>query len=101
MARGMFFNSTIPIHLGDFFFYICISLRQKYFTRYGNWGSCFIYGSWFSLGGLAAAGKTYHNCLAIRRGVDFLLKSPGDDGGWGESWLSNPKEVVFIYLAFG
>ncbi|GKV26796.1 hypothetical protein SLEP1_g36031 [Rubroshorea leprosula] len=29
---------------------------------YGNWGVCFTYGSWFALGGLAAAGKTYKNC---------------------------------------
>ena len=91
----MFLNWTITIYLGESFFYICSSLRQKYVTRYGNWGSCFIYGTWFSLGGLAAAGKTYHNCLAIRRGVEFLLKSQSDDGGWGESWVSCPKEVIF------
>ncbi|EEF25234.1 cycloartenol synthase, putative, partial [Ricinus communis] len=60
---------------------------------YGKWGICFTYGTWFGLGGLAAAGKTYENCLAIRRGVDFLLKSQGDDGGWGESYLSCPKRV--------
>ncbi|RVX03727.1 Beta-amyrin synthase [Vitis vinifera] len=55
---------------------------------YGNWGVCFTYGSWFALGGLAAAGRTYHNCLAIGRAAEFLLKSQRDDGGWGESYIS-------------
>ncbi|KAJ6327893.1 hypothetical protein OIU76_006432 [Salix suchowensis] len=41
---------------------------------YGNWGVCFIYSTWFALVGLAAAGKTYYNNQAMRRGVDFLLR---------------------------
>ncbi|THG17541.1 hypothetical protein TEA_011453 [Camellia sinensis var. sinensis] len=57
---------------------------------YGNWGVCFTYGTWFALGGLAAAGKTYNNCAAIRKGVEFLLSSQRDNGGWGESYLSSP-----------
>ncbi|XP_065866273.1 lupeol synthase-like isoform X1 [Euphorbia lathyris] len=64
---------------------------------YGNWGICFVNGTWFALGGLAAAGKTWDNCMAIRRGVRFLLKSQRDDGGWAESYLSCPnKEYVPI-----
>ncbi|KAF8037356.1 hypothetical protein BT93_B0309 [Corymbia citriodora subsp. variegata] len=59
---------------------------------YGNWGVCFTYGSWFALGGLAAAGKTYKNCAAMRKGVAFLLRSQLQDGGWGESYLSCPKK---------
>ena len=43
--------------------------------RYGNWGICFMYGTWFALGALAAVGKTYNNCSAIRKAVDFLLKT--------------------------
>lgn len=57
---------------------------------YGNWGVCFTYGTWFALGGLVAAGKNYNNCEAVRRGVQFLLTSQRDDGGWGESYLSCP-----------
>ncbi|KAL8125225.1 beta-amyrin synthase 1-like [Apium graveolens] len=57
---------------------------------YGNWGVCFTYGTWFALGGLAAAGKTYNNSSTVRRGVQFLLNSQLDDGGWGESYLSCP-----------
>ncbi|KAI4353671.1 hypothetical protein L6164_002603 [Bauhinia variegata] len=47
----------------------------------GFWGVCYIYGTWFALNGLAAAGKNYSNCLAMRRGVDFLLSKQNEDGG--------------------
>ncbi|KAI7998670.1 Beta-amyrin synthase 1 [Camellia lanceoleosa] len=57
---------------------------------YGNWGACFTYGTWFALGGLVAVGKTYNNCAAIRKGVEFFLSSQRDNGGWGESYLSSP-----------
>ncbi|CAA0342065.1 unnamed protein product [Arabidopsis thaliana] len=59
---------------------------------YGSWGVCFTYSTWFGLGGLAAAGKTYNNCLAMRKGVHFLLTTQKDNGGWGESYLSCPKK---------
>ncbi|BBG98696.1 hypothetical protein Prudu_008174 [Prunus dulcis] len=59
---------------------------------YGNWGVCFTYGSWFALGGLAAAGKTFNNCLTVRKGVNFLLTTQRENGGWGESYLSCPKK---------
>ncbi|KAA3478426.1 lupeol synthase-like isoform X2 [Gossypium australe] len=80
---------------------ICIRKAAKFIediqysdgSWYGNWGICFIYGTWFALSGLKAAGKNFENCLAIRKGVDFLLKTQREDGGWGESHLSCPKKV--------
>uniref|UniRef100_A0A803M778 Terpene cyclase/mutase family member n=1 Tax=Chenopodium quinoa TaxID=63459 RepID=A0A803M778_CHEQI len=60
--------------------------------EYGKWGICFIYGTWFALGGLVAAGKTYYNCAAVRKGVEFLLATQKEDGGWGESHISCPKK---------
>ncbi|TYI78649.1 hypothetical protein E1A91_D06G227500v1 [Gossypium mustelinum] len=60
---------------------------------YGSWGICFFYGTWFALSGLKAAGKNFKNCLAIRKGVEFLLKTQREDGGWGESYLSCPTRV--------
>ncbi|KAA3478423.1 lupeol synthase-like [Gossypium australe] len=80
---------------------ICIRKAAKYIedtqypdgSWYGNWGVCFFYGTWFALSGLKAAGKNFKNCLAIRKGVDFLLKTQREDGGWGESHLSCPNKV--------
>ncbi|KHG20397.1 Lupeol synthase [Gossypium arboreum] len=80
---------------------ICIRKAAKYVediqypdgSWYGNWGVCFFYGTWIALSGLNAAGKNFKNCLAIRKGVDFLLKTQREDGGWGESHLSCPKKV--------
>lgn len=59
----------------------------------GKWGVYSTYSSWFALRGLAAAGKTYTNCVTIRKAVKFLLSIQTEDGGWGESYLSGAKNV--------
>lgn len=59
---------------------------------YGNWGVCFIYGTFFAVRGLVAAGKTYDNCEAVRKAVRFLLEIQNIEGGWGESYLSCPNK---------
>ncbi|XP_065878399.1 beta-amyrin synthase-like [Euphorbia lathyris] len=58
---------------------------------YGNWGVCHIYGTYFGLRGLAAAGKTYENSKAAKKGCEFLLSKQQTSGGWGESYLSCTK----------
>ncbi|XP_058203430.1 dammarenediol II synthase-like [Rhododendron vialii] len=59
--------------------------QQPNGSWYGYWGICFIYGTFFALGGLIAAGSTYDNSQSVRRGVHFLLSIQNEEGGWGES----------------
>ncbi|KAM3216251.1 hypothetical protein P3L10_025692 [Capsicum annuum] len=60
---------------------------------HGIWGVCFTYAAWFALGGLAAARKSYSSCAAVRKGVEFLLRTQRSDGSWGESYHSCPDKV--------
>ncbi|CAI9264192.1 unnamed protein product [Lactuca saligna] len=60
---------------------------------YGFWGICYTYGTFFALGGLEAAGKTYDNCEAVRKAVKFFLSIQNEEGGWGESYKSCNREV--------
>nr|ACH88048.1 beta-amyrin synthase [Nigella sativa]ACH88049.1 beta-amyrin synthase [Nigella sativa] len=64
---------------------------------YGNWGICFIYGTWFALRGLAAVGNNCNNSPTVRKACDFLLSTQLESGGWGESYKSCP-EKKFIPL---
>ncbi|XP_073030877.1 dammarenediol II synthase-like [Primulina eburnea] len=58
---------------------------------YGYWGICFLYGTFFVSGGLAAAGKTYENSKSLRNGVNFFLSTQNEEGGWGENLESCPN----------
>ncbi|XP_058203414.1 dammarenediol II synthase-like [Rhododendron vialii] len=66
--------------------------QQPNGSWYGYWGICFIYGTFFTLGGLTAAGSTYDNSQSVCRGVQFLLSIQNAEGGWGESQESCPKQ---------
>ncbi|WP_433742413.1 squalene--hopene cyclase [Falsibacillus pallidus] len=59
---------------------------------YGRWGICYIYGTWAALTGLSAAG---HSPLepAIRKSLSWLKSIQNEDGGWGESCLSDIKKA--------
>lgn len=50
----------------------------------GSWGVCFIYGTWFAVSGLLAAGVSDRD-PAIQRACAFLLERQKGDGSWGES----------------
>jgi squalene cyclase len=71
--------------------------------RYGNWGICYTYGTYFALKGLASVGKTYRNSRTVRKACEFLLSKQHNSGGWGESYLScansvnTPLRYIFVH----
>jgi hypothetical protein len=69
-------------------------------NRYGSWGVCFTYGTWFGMKGLLAAGRSYETSASIRSACDFLLSKQLASGGWGESYLSCQDKVVSKELLF-
>ncbi|KON87896.1 squalene-hopene cyclase [Sporosarcina globispora] len=59
---------------------------------YGRWGICYIYGTWAAVTGLIAAGlSTNHS--TIRKAADWLYSIQNEDGGWGESCLSDSHKT--------
>jgi cycloartenol synthase len=69
--------------------------------RYGSWGVCFTYGTWFGVTALACRGATAHNDQAVRKACGFLLSKHRLDGGWGESYLSCQDKVRTMCAAYG
>lgn len=69
-------------------------------VRYGSWGVCYTYGTWFGVTGLVAGGRTYENSLCIRKACDFLLSKQLPSGGWGESYLSSQNKVRSLQKPF-
>lgn len=63
------------------------SIQRSDGSWYGSWGVCFIYGTWFGIEGLVAAGEPYDS-PAIQKAIKFLLSKQNPNGGWGESYVA-------------
>jgi squalene cyclase len=90
----MLLNRTeMKFEVGNFALISC-------FYRYGHWGICYTYGTWFAVGALAACGRNYKNCPALRKACEFLLSKQLSNGGWGESYLSSQNKVCNSFFQF-
>ena len=58
----------------------------------GRWGVNFIYGTWCVLQGLSAIGRDMR-APDVRKAVSWLESIQNKDGGWGESCLSDSRDV--------
>ena len=58
--------------------------QQQDGSWYGRWGVAYIYGTCFSLRGMAAAGESDREAHVLRAG-EWLRSIQNADGGWGES----------------
>lgn len=65
--------------------------QQKNGSWYGRWGVCYIYGTWAALTGLTAAGLP-SNDPCIGKVTNWLKAIQNEDGGWGESCISDAKK---------
>lgn len=54
---------------------------------YGRWGVNYVYGTWQAIRGLTTIGVEASDPM-VRRGVEWLLSTQNEDGGWGENCLS-------------
>lgn len=57
--------------------------QQPNGSWYGRWGTNYIYGTWSVLNALNAIGEPNSSPI-VRRAVNFLIRTQGEDGGWGE-----------------
>jgi hypothetical protein len=70
--------------------------NNPFWYRYGSWGVCFTYATFFATKGLAATGRTYANSVTIRKACSFLLAKQLSSGGWGENYISCETEVILL-----
>uniref|UniRef100_A0A3Q7J7E8 Squalene cyclase C-terminal domain-containing protein n=1 Tax=Solanum lycopersicum TaxID=4081 RepID=A0A3Q7J7E8_SOLLC len=57
------------IHNAVKYFEYVQKLDNSWYMMYGCCGVCFTYASWFALGGIVVAGKSYQNSASVRKGV--------------------------------
>jgi len=62
-------------------------------NRYGSWGICFTYATWYAVKGLVSSGRSFSDCSNITKACQFLLCKQLPSGGWGESYLSSQNQV--------
>jgi len=63
------------------------SIQRQDGSWYGSWGVCFIYGTWFGIEGLVAAGESLDS-PEVRKAVEWLLSKQNPNGGWGETYYA-------------
>jgi squalene/oxidosqualene cyclase-like protein len=78
ISRGISFIKSIQRHDGSW---------------YGSWGVCFLYGTWFSIEALVAAGESVANSISVSRACEFVVSKQRLDGSWGESYMSSQDKV--------
>ncbi|PLT27481.1 squalene--hopene cyclase [Peribacillus deserti] len=85
---GRYVNLKIPDERIDRGVTWLLQNQKKNGSWYGRWGICYIFGTWAALTGLAAAGISSSH-PAIKKAAGWLLAIQNEDGGWGESCLSD------------
>ncbi|MCE7792874.1 squalene--hopene cyclase [Salipaludibacillus sp. CUR1] len=79
--------------------YWLIKNQEKNGSWYGRWGISYIYGTWAAISGLRAVGIR-KNHRAVVRGAEWLRFIQNEDGGWGESCLSDiQKKYVPLHAS--
>jgi cycloartenol synthase len=63
------------------------SIQRNDGSWYGSWAVCFLYGTWFGVEGLIAAGEA-PDSYSVRKATEFIISKQNPNGGWGESYVA-------------